>query len=152
SSRACSGASPFPGSPTHCLPREPPRRRHARMNPPNEMRGRRVACAAALACLALAQPAARVAKIGLLIEPSIDAAIERGVLAPFRRGMRQLGYGEGANYVLTARSAAGRNDAHEGAAVELLRIERDVDVTAFPSAAYAVKKTTRTVPIVAVGV
>jgi len=127
------------------------------MNPPDELRRRRAACAAALACLALpcralAQPAARVAKVGLLIEPSIDAAIERGVLVPFRRGMAQLGYAEGANYVLTARSAAGRNDALDGAAVELLRIEPDVVVAAFPSAAYAAKKATRSVPIVAVSV
>ena len=122
--------------------------------------GRRAACAVTLAWLASvalprrvsAQPTARQARIGFLIEPSIDAAIERGVLAPFRLGMRELGYVEGTHFQLTARSAAGRNDALDGAAGELLRLEPDVVVTAFPSATYAAKKATRNVPIVAVGV
>ena len=127
------------------------------MRRPTDVLGRRAAVAALLGWLALprrafAQPAPRAGRIGFLIEPSVDAAIERGVLAPFRRGMRELGHVEGASFVLTVRSAAGKNDALDAAAVDLLRLEPDVVVAAFPSAAYGAKKATRTVPIVAVGV
>ena len=119
--------------------------------------GRRALCAASLACLALprrafAQSSPRAARIGFLIETSIDAAIERGVLGPFRGGLRELGHVEGTSFVLTTRSAGGKNDALDSAAVELLTLEPDVLVTAFPAAAYAARKATRSIPIVAVSV
>ena len=115
---------------------------------------RRAVCAVGLAWLAsprgaLAQTASRTARVGFLIEPSIDDAIERTVLGPFRSGLTNLGYVEGANLVLSVRSAAGRNDALDERAAELLRLAPDVLVAAFPAATYAAKKATRTVPIVA---
>src|SRR3954468_24786032 len=103
---------------------------------------RRTACAAALGWLALprgafAQPARRAARVAFLVEGPIDEAIERDALAPFRRGLKELGYVEGANLVVSARSADGRNEALDERAAELLRLAPDVLLAAFPAAAFA---------------
>lgn len=116
-----------------------------------------MACAAGLAWLAsprraFAQTPARVARIAFLIEPPLDDAIERAAVAPFRRGLKELGYVEGTTFVLSVRSADGRNDALPSLAAELMRSAPDVLVAAFPAATLAAQKVTRTVPIVAASV
>lgn len=118
---------------------------------------RRTACAAALAWLAsprgvLAQTAARVARVGFLIEPPIDDAIERSLLGSLRQGLRELGQIEGQHYVLELRSANGRRDALPGVVDEILKLPLDVLVAAFPATARAVRKVGTSVPVVAVAV
>ena len=119
---------------------------------------RRTACVAGLTLLAAARAvfaqtaAARVARVSFLLEPPVDGPIEQGVVAPFRSGLKEHGYVEGVNLVLTLRSAEGRNAALPDLASELLRAPPDVLVTAFPAAILAAKKATQSVPIVALSV
>lgn len=118
---------------------------------------RRTICAAALALIAfprhvLAQVVGRKARIGFLVEPALDPILQRGVVEPFRQGLRDLGYIEGQNVVIEYRSAEGRHERLRELADELLRLEPDVLVAAFPAPALVAKDATRTVPVVAVGV
>jgi putative ABC transport system substrate-binding protein len=115
---------------------------------------RRIACAALFVSpqIILAQPIGRKARIGFLAEPPLDAAMQRGVVEPFRLGLRGLGYAEGQNIAIEFRWADGRHERLGDLAGELLQLQLDVLVAAFPAAALAAKNATRTVPIVAVSV
>ncbi|MDL9999368.1 ABC transporter substrate-binding protein [Variovorax sp. J22P240] len=118
---------------------------------------RRTACAALLPLLtlpwrSLAQVLGRQARVGLLIEPALDTGMQRAVVEPFRQGLRQLGYIEGQNIVLQVRSADGKFERLPELANELLRLELDVLVAAFPAATYAAKNATRTLPVVAASI
>ena len=99
-----------------------------------------------------AQPAQRKARIGFLAEPPADPVMLRTVAEPFRKGLRELGYVEGQNVTLEFRWADGKHERLAGLAAELLRLELDVLVTAFPASALVAKDATDTVPIVAVSV
>ena len=118
---------------------------------------RRTACAAALAWLAsprgvLAQTAARVARVGFLIEPPIDDAIEddRARRVPRRPARARPGRGP----ALRARAPFGERQARRaaGAVDEILKLIADVVVAAFPATARAVRKVDTSVPVVAVAV
>jgi ABC-type uncharacterized transport system substrate-binding protein len=98
------------------------------------------------------QPAQRKARIGFLAEPPADPVMLRTVAEPFRKGLRELGYVEGQNVSLEFRWADGKHERLAGLAAELLRLELDVLVAAFPAPALVAKNATHTVPIVAVGV
>jgi len=105
----------------------------------------------ALALLAVptaaqAQPAGKVAKIGLLT-PSSPAGSGHLVEA-FRHAFRKLGHIEGEAFVLEARYANGRSERLEELARELVRLKADVIVTSTDAATAAVKRQTRTIPIV----
>ena len=115
---------------------------------------RRIACAALFVSpqIILAQPVGRKARIGFLAEPPLDAEMQRGVVEPFRQGLRALGYAEGQNIAIEFRWADGKHERLGGLAGELLQLQLDVLVAAFPAAALAAKNATRTVPIVAVSV
>src|SRR5262249_52748939 len=82
--------------------------------------------------LAVAQPAARVARIGYLT--AAGGRISRSVEA-LRLGLRDLGYVEGQHYVIEARAAGGQLDRVPGLAAELVRLKVDVIVAAGPQAA-----------------
>ena len=115
---------------------------------------RRVAFAVVLGILLLgpagrAQPA-RKARIGFLTEAPNDLAVQRGFVEPFRQGLRELGHVEGQNLSLEFRWAEGKYERLPALAAELLRLDLDVLVAAFPAAARAAKNATRTVPIVAI--
>lgn len=118
---------------------------------------RRTALAAAFALLAppqpvLAQVVGRKARIGFLIEPPIDQVLQQAVVEPFRQGLREFGYVEGQNIVVEYRSAEGRHERLRELADELLRLEPDVLVAAFPAPARVARDATRTVPVVAASV
>ena len=102
--------------------------------------------------LSYAQPALRKARIGFLAEPPADEVMLRTVVGPFRQGLRETGYVEGQNVAIEFRWAEGRHERLAGLAAELLRLDLDVLVVAFPGPALVAKDATRTVPIVAVGV
>lgn len=122
--------------------------------------GRRTLCVAALSFALLlampriagAQATGRVARIGFLVEPSLDQNMQQGLLEPFRQELRRLGYIEGRNLVLEIRSAEGTHARLRGLADELLRLDLDVLVAAFPAPAMTAKDATRTVPVVTAGV
>jgi putative ABC transport system substrate-binding protein len=118
---------------------------------------RRTFCSTFISLVALplsswSQPALRKARIGFLAEPPADQVMLRNVVEPFRQGLRELGYVEGENVSIEFRWADGRHERLTGLAAELLRLELDVLVAAFPAAALVAKTSTRTVPIVAAGV
>jgi putative ABC transport system substrate-binding protein len=93
---------------------------------------------------ALGQPAARLARIGVLtIESPTSANIDR-----LRDGLRGLGYVEGQHYVLEIRAAEGRLDRLPDLAAELVQVNVDLIVTSGPPAIAAARDATGTVPIV----
>jgi putative tryptophan/tyrosine transport system substrate-binding protein len=93
-----------------------------------------------------AQPPPKVAKIGLLT-PSSPAGSGHLVEA-FRQGFRELGYIEGKTFVLQARYGDGKSERLSELARELVRWNADVIVTSTDVATAAVRRQTRTMPIV----
>jgi len=94
----------------------------------------------------------RTARIGFLAEPPADEVMLRTVAEPFRAGLRALGYVEGQTVSIEFRWADGRHERLSALAAELLRLELDVLVAAFPAPALVAKDATQTVPVVAIGV
>src|SRR5688572_20838297 len=68
--------------------------------------------------------------------------------AAFTRGMRDLGYVEGRDFVLDLRHAGGRLDQLPGLIGDALRAGPDVLVTGGSQGAWAAKKATSSVPVV----
>ena len=71
--------------------------------------------------------------------------------AQFQRGLHDLGYVEGKNFVIEYRYAEGRLDQMADLAAELVRLKVDVIVTQGTPAALAAKKATKTIPIIVSG-
>ena len=96
-----------------------------------------------------AQQPEKLYRIGMLerTSPAINAANLDG----FRRGLRELGYVEGKNFVIEYRSADGRDDRYPGLAAELVRLKVDLIVTRGTPAALAAKNATGTIPVVITG-
>jgi len=117
---------------------------------------RRTACSAvvflATPPAGLAQVTDRKPRIGFFTEAPLDEVWQRAALEPFRRGLRELGYIEGQNTVLEVRSAEGKSERLKPLMTELLQLNLDVLVAAFPGAALTVKNATRTLAVVAAGV
>ena len=67
---------------------------------------------------------------------------------PFKRGMRELGYREGSDFVLELRTAEGDAERFPALAAELVRLKVHVLVAATTPAAQAAKRATRSIPIV----
>jgi len=93
-----------------------------------------------------AQPPVRIAKIGLLT-PSTPAIAEHLVEA-FRRGLRELGHVDGKTFVLEVRHGEGKPERFPELARELVGLKPDVIVTSTDAAIAAVRRETRTIPIV----
>jgi len=95
-----------------------------------------------------AQPAPKVARIGMLT-PSSPAGSGHLVEA-LRQALRDLGYIEGKTFALEARYGAGRSERLAELARELVGLKPDVIVTSTDLATAAVRRQTRTIPIVMV--
>jgi len=93
-----------------------------------------------------AQQASKIAKIGYLA-PSTPASVAHLVEA-FRQGLRELGYVEGKTVVLEARYAEARVERLPELARELVGLKVDVIVASTDAVIAAVKRETRTIPIV----
>lgn len=100
--------------------------------------------AALEASVAAAQVKPRIPRVAVLDWASPSA--ER--LAPFRRGLRELGYVEGETILLEYRFAEGRAERAEALAVEIVGSAVDVIVVLATPAAHAVQRATSTIPIV----
>ena len=96
----------------------------------------------------LAQPAARVPRVGFL---GADAASAR-VKDAFLQGLRALGRVEGRNVAVDWRFADGRYERLPGLAAELVRLKVDVIVAVTTLCVQAARQATATIPIVMVGV
>lgn len=100
--------------------------------------------------VALAQQPKKMPRIGYLAAVSAGADAPR--LEAFRRGLRELGYLEGQNVVIEYRHESLDFERLPGLATDLISMDIDVLVAVTTNAALAAKKTTRTIPIVFMGV
>jgi|RhiMetdeSRZDD1v2_1073273.scaffolds.fasta_scaffold282038_2 ABC-type uncharacterized transport system substrate-binding protein len=97
--------------------------------------------------IAIAQPPAKVARIGILAgKPTTPEAVR--LWEAFAQGLRELGYIEGKTVVIERRYYEGSIDALEALAVELVRIGVDVIVTGASPAPEVAKRVSSTIPIV----
>jgi putative ABC transport system substrate-binding protein len=94
-----------------------------------------------------AQQTAKVHRIGYL--SLATAEVDKGWVAAFRQGLRELGYVEGQTIVIEQRHAGGRPERLAGLAAELVRLQVDVVVVyGGVRAVQAVKQATSAIPIV----
>jgi putative ABC transport system substrate-binding protein len=100
--------------------------------------------------VAEAQHGRKLYRIGFL--GNSTAALESNLVAPWREGLRELGYVEGRDVVVEYRWAEGHYERFPALIEELLALKVDVIVTAGTPAALAVKRATATVPLVMVAV
>jgi putative ABC transport system substrate-binding protein len=91
---------------------------------------------------AIAQPSARLPRIGIL------ANYEGPPWDGFRSGLRELGYVEGRTLLIEWRWADGRADRYPALASELVQAKVDLIVTSGTPAALAAKQATASIPIV----
>ncbi|MGH7341076.1 MAG: ABC transporter substrate-binding protein [Candidatus Rokuibacteriota bacterium] len=96
-----------------------------------------------------AQPP-RLFRIGFL--GNSTAALEANLVEPFRDGLRELGYEEGRNIRIEYRWAEANYERFPALINELIALNVDVIVAAGTPPALAVKKTTASVPMVAVAI
>ena len=118
------------------------------------MRRRSAICIAAVAlglfvapCTATAAPATKAFRIGWLGQGS-PAPSNRDA-GDFEQGLRDVGYTKGQNVVIEYRYADGNVERLALLATELVRLPVDVIVTSGEQAAFAAKRATRDIPIVA---
>ena len=94
-----------------------------------------------------AQSTGKVRRIGFLGDgPSSERAPIAS--APFREGLRELGYVEGRNIVIDERWSEGRVERLPDLAADLVRLQVDIIVTHGVRAIKAVQGATKTIPIV----
>jgi len=93
-----------------------------------------------------AQQPAKIRWIGIL--ETVSPALNARNLDALQRGLRELGYVEGRNYVLEYRSADGDAQRYPVLAEELVRLGVDLIVTRGTPAARAAKNATEKIPIV----
>jgi ABC-type uncharacterized transport system substrate-binding protein len=103
------------------------------------------AAAATWRCAAIAQTSARPV-VACLIGGS-KAGSER-VYDGFQKGMRELGYVEGQNWILESRYADGNQARAPLLAEELIRLKPNVIVSGTMAGVVALKKLTDTIPVV----
>jgi putative ABC transport system substrate-binding protein len=92
----------------------------------------------------------KIPRVGYLA--AVSAAADAPRLEAFRQGLRDLGYIEGQNILIDYRHESGGFELLPDLAAELIRLNIDVLVAVTTNAALAAQKTTRTVPIVFMGV
>ena len=100
----------------------------------------------------LAQQPGKVWRVGFLAQGHVDFTDADYIYGPFMQGMRELGYFEGKNLVVTWRSAEGNIERLPELAAELVRLKPDVLTTAATAASLAAQKATATIPIVMISV
>ena len=98
---------------------------------------------------ARAQQAGKTFHIGMV--ETISAELNAVNLAAFRRGLKDRGYVEGRNLVLSYRSADGDASRFPALISELIDSNVDLIVTRGTPAALAAKKATSTIPVVMAG-
>lgn len=101
----------------------------------------------AMPLVAVAQPAGKVYRLGLLSPTSQWVGMDA-----LREGLRALGYVEGHNLIIEHRSAEGRFERLPDLAAELARLRVDIIVAVVTQASLAAKNATKTIPVVMVAV
>lgn len=116
-----------------------------------------ICCLAALSAsrTTVAQPARKIARIGIISSGFTTAEMrgpdpDNATVTAFLRGMRELGYEYGKDFVTEPRGGEGRTEQYPAMAAELVRLPADVIVAAGPTLP-AVMQATATIPVVMVG-
>jgi putative tryptophan/tyrosine transport system substrate-binding protein len=94
------------------------------------------------------QPTPTARRLGVLMQPSAQAAKARGFLDVFIQALKEIGWVEGQNVILERRFADGKEDLLANLAAELVQLHVDAIVTDSTPSARAAKNATKTVPIV----
>jgi putative ABC transport system substrate-binding protein len=89
------------------------------------------------------QPASKISRIGFLALGSRSAGTD-----PFLQGLNDLGYVEGQNIKVEYRFAEGKEERLTDLATELVQLKVDVIVVGGTAAANAVRRLTKTIPMV----
>jgi ABC-type uncharacterized transport system substrate-binding protein len=92
------------------------------------------------------QPTSRLYRIGVL--ETVSATLNAANMDAFRKGLEELGYIEGKNYVVEYRSADGAAARFPKYAAELVSLRVDIIVTRGTPAAQAAKDATAEIPLV----
>jgi putative ABC transport system substrate-binding protein len=103
-----------------------------------------------LGTLATAQQPKKLPRIGYLA--AISASADAPRLEAFRQGLRELGYVEGQNILIEYRHESSDFERLPGLAAELINLDIDVLVAVTTNAALAAKKTSKSTPVVFMGV
>jgi putative ABC transport system substrate-binding protein len=99
-----------------------------------------------------AQQGERMRRIGMLMNLASDDAEEQARVAAFHQGLQRLGWTVGRNVQIDYRWGAGNADLIRKFAAELVALAPDVILSAGSPSVAALQQTTRTVPVVFVGV
>jgi putative tryptophan/tyrosine transport system substrate-binding protein len=91
-------------------------------------------------------------RIGVLMPMSEDNSTGQRFLAAFRRGLQELGWAEGRSVQIEMRRASGDAERTRRYAEELVALAPDVILAGSTSSVTALRRTTRAVPIVFVGI
>ena len=97
---------------------------------------------------ARAQQPKKVARIGLLVTPPLEAPETRTILNAFYQGLREHGYLDGQNVIVEVRAANSKIERFPALANELLGLNLDVIVASNSVAGLAVQQATTTIPVV----
>jgi putative tryptophan/tyrosine transport system substrate-binding protein len=102
--------------------------------------------------LLTAPPAAKALQAGGTVTigylGNSSPSLESDLVEAFRDGLRQLGYVEGQNLVISYQWAEGQQERHAILAQELVRLQPDVILTAGTPGTLAAKQATQSIPIV----
>src|SRR5262249_46394621 len=94
-----------------------------------------------------AQQSKKAPRVGIL-DPASSTFPTSAPHAPFRQGLRELGYIEGQNIFIETRYAEGKQDRLSDLATELVKLKVDVIVTSTTPGVLAAKNATGAIPIV----
>jgi putative tryptophan/tyrosine transport system substrate-binding protein len=94
----------------------------------------------------------RVRRIGVLIHYSESQPVGQRYIAAFRQGLKELGWTDGDNVRIDARWLAGDPERLRSYAAELIALDPDVVLASYTPGVLALQRTSRSVPIVFVGV
>jgi putative tryptophan/tyrosine transport system substrate-binding protein len=92
------------------------------------------------------QPTSKLYRIGVL--ETVSATLNAANMDAFRKGLRELGYIEGKNYIVEYRSVDGVAARFPKHVAELVNLQVDVIVTRGTPAAQAAKDATAAIPVV----
>ena len=95
-----------------------------------------------------AQQPKKVPRIGYLTNAPLGAGLEVRNRDEFRNGLRELGYIEGKNILIEARSGELSLDRQRAAAAELVRLRMEIIVAGGAGDIRAAKEATAKIPIV----
>jgi putative tryptophan/tyrosine transport system substrate-binding protein len=101
---------------------------------------------------AAAQQRERVRRIGVLIHLSESQPAGQRYIAAFRQGLKELGWTDGDNVRIDVRWIAGDPERLRSYAAELVALDPDVVLASYTPGVLALQRTSRSVPIVFVGV